>query len=130
MAMGWPNEGDKRIAPGPASESGMSERKRLIKAARQVPVERVRELLRRDDDLVDDYFLVYNRDLDHWSICCWSRTNGMMEMAIDDGTLALAAIEYMKNHGHHQFKSDAEASAHIETRGWTCSRSRPGKNAD
>jgi hypothetical protein len=57
MAMGWPNEGDKRIAPTPASESGMSERKRLIKAARQVPVERVRELLRRDDDLVDGTWL-------------------------------------------------------------------------
>jgi hypothetical protein len=110
-----------------ASEAGMSDRKWLIKAARKVSVERIQELLRRDEDLVDDYFLVYNRDLDYWCIRCWSRTNGMMRMAIDDGPLAFAAIEYMKDHGYLQFESDAEASAHVKAQGWTCSRSWPGK---
>lgn len=105
----------------------MNERKKLIKAARQVPVEQVRELLRRDDDLVDDYFLIYNRDLDDWFICCWSRTNGMMTMTIEEDPLAIAAMEYMKNHGYLRFESTAEASAYIAAKGWTCSRSWPGK---
>lgn len=108
----------------------MSRRKKLIKAARQIPVERVRAWLQRGDDLVDDYFLIHDRDLDIWCLRCWSRTNGMMEVAIDDGALALAVLEYMKNHGYHQFASDAEASAYIEAQGWTGSRSSPGKDAD
>jgi hypothetical protein len=106
----------------------MSERKWLIKAAREVSVEQIHELLRRDDDIVDDYFLVYNRDLDYWFICCWSRTNGMMTMTIEDGPVHYATVEYMRNHGYLQFESAAEASAHIRAQGWSCSRMWPKKN--
>jgi len=105
----------------------MNGRKWLIKAAREVSLERIREVLRPGDDIIDDYFLVYNHDLDYWFICCWSRTNGMMMMTIDDAPLSYATMEYMKNHGYLQFESEAEALAHVRAQGWTCSRTWPGQ---
>ena len=99
------------------------DRKRLIKAARKVPVENILALLQRHEDLVDDYFLVYNSFLDCWFIRCWSRTNGMMDMTIEEEALGLACIEYMKSHGYLVFESEMEASTYVKARGWACSRS-------
>jgi hypothetical protein len=104
-------------------------RKRTIKAARQIPVEQIVEFLRPHEDMVDDHFLVYESGLDAWFICCWSRTNGMMTTTIEDDVLDLACVEYMKSHGYLMFDSMEQASAHIKDRGWTCSRSWPGKQA-
>jgi hypothetical protein len=103
-------------------ENTMGDRKRVIKAAREVPLDEIREFLQKDDDLVDDYFLVYHRELDWWEICRWSRTNGRMSMTIEDGPFEYAVLDYMKNHGYLQFESDAEATTHIQAMGWTCSR--------
>jgi hypothetical protein len=95
------------------------DRKRTIKAARKVPAEHIHEVLPHDEDIVDDHFLVYNRDLDFWSICCWSRTNGMMTTTIEDEALYLACVEYMQGHGYLIFDSMAEVHAHARAQGWT-----------
>jgi hypothetical protein len=97
----------------------------MVKAARKFSIEQIGEVLRRDPDMVDDHFLV--RDLNFWSICCWSRTNGMMAITIEDDALSLACVEYMKRNGYLVFDSMAAASAHAKAQGWTCSRAWPGK---
>ena len=104
-------------------------RKRTIKAARQIPVEQIVDFLRPDEDRIDDYFLVHESHLDYWFICCWSRTNGMMTTLMEEDVLHLACVEYMKSHGYMMFESLNQASTHAKTQGWTCSRSWRSKQA-
>src|SRR5438067_2405475 len=102
------------------------DRKRVLKAARGIPVEQIRELLRLDEETME-WFVIHNAYLECDFIRCWHRMNGMMTLCIEDGAVHLACIDYMKNHGYLQFESDTAASAFIKAQGWTCSRSWPGK---
>jgi hypothetical protein len=93
------------------------DRKRVIKAARKIPIERILDILRKDDDAVDDAFLICNRD-DNRLVCWWSRTSGLMISLIEDDAVSLACEEYLMSHSCLVFESEVAVLAHAKAQGW------------
>ena len=101
----------------------MSARKRLLKRASRMSAEQVAEVLAVAGDIPSGYFLVGD-DPEHYIVCCWHVSNGLMGCIIEDDALALACKRHLLATGAPVFGSPQEVEAHAASHGW------PGRRHD
>lgn len=81
-----------------AAEWGMGKaRKRVLKQARKIPEAEIVNFLTSTGTPLSNYYLSDQHG--YTFICLWHPQNGSMEMLIEDGTIEVAVIQYLKRQG-------------------------------
>jgi hypothetical protein len=89
--------------------------KRLLKAARKIPLQDVCEELGCRPGEIPAYFLLNQYGFE--VIRGWSRAGGFFEISICDDALAVACSEYLRSLGL-LFDSSEAATAYSQPHGW------------